>query len=255
MRIVVFLKQVPDLVEELEIAPDGKDLDRTYLRYILNESDDHALEQAVLLKERMGAEVHVFTPDLGEADEVLYHALARGADRAGKITGIPFDGLSSHRYAELAARLLEGWVWDLVFTGCQAVDDLDGQLGPLLAARLGLPYVGLVTRVAHEGERFRVHKEFPRGLLEVLDVTPPAVLGILTAEEMPRYVPVSRLRSVMQSATIEEIEVAAEETETGLEILRFSRPEVPKGAEILSGPPEEVAEKIVEILMERGLVH
>jgi len=52
MNITVLLKQVPDLVEELEVDESGTGLDRSWLKFILNEFDDHALEQALLLKEQ-----------------------------------------------------------------------------------------------------------------------------------------------------------------------------------------------------------
>jgi len=55
MNVLVLLKMVPDVVEELEVAPDGKRLDREFLRMILSERDNHALEEALLLKETMSS--------------------------------------------------------------------------------------------------------------------------------------------------------------------------------------------------------
>ena len=63
MHILILLKMVPDVVEDLEIASDGKALDLDYLRMMLSESDEHALEQALLLKERHGAKVTVLALD------------------------------------------------------------------------------------------------------------------------------------------------------------------------------------------------
>ena len=37
---------------------------------------------------------------------------------------------------------------DLVLSGCQAIDDLDGFMAPLLAGSLDLPYLGLVSRIS-----------------------------------------------------------------------------------------------------------
>ena len=54
MKIVVLIKLVPDLVEELDIDESGVALNRDWLRLIINEFDDHAVEQAILLKERGG---------------------------------------------------------------------------------------------------------------------------------------------------------------------------------------------------------
>ena len=61
MQIVVLMKHVPDLVEELEIDEDTGRLDPTFLRLVPNEMDEHALEQAVLLKERHGGSITVLT--------------------------------------------------------------------------------------------------------------------------------------------------------------------------------------------------
>ncbi|MFN3337614.1 MAG: electron transfer flavoprotein subunit beta/FixA family protein, partial [Thermomicrobium sp.] len=57
MTIVVVMEQVPDVVEELAIAPSGTDFDRDAVSYVVNEYDDHALEEALLLAEASGDEV------------------------------------------------------------------------------------------------------------------------------------------------------------------------------------------------------
>jgi electron transfer flavoprotein beta subunit len=57
MKIVVLLKLVPDLVEEVEIDSSGKTVDTTFMRLIINEPDDHALEQAILLKNEKGVKL------------------------------------------------------------------------------------------------------------------------------------------------------------------------------------------------------
>src|SRR5574340_1137111 len=99
MQILVLLRMVPDVVEELEIAPDGSRLDPDLLRMILSESDDHALEEALLLKERHGAKVTVLAPEAPEVDDTLFTALAKGTDRAMKVTGA--EGLTTREMAYL----------------------------------------------------------------------------------------------------------------------------------------------------------
>ena len=97
MDIVVPIKFVPDLVEEMEIGESGKALDRTFMRLIPSEQDDHALEQALLLKERHGGTVTAVALDTGDVDETLFTAIAKGADRVIKILGVGFDkGISNH---------------------------------------------------------------------------------------------------------------------------------------------------------------
>ena len=80
-EIVVIARLVPDLVEELEIASSGTALDLSWLRLIINEFDNHAIEQAVILKEKTGANVTIISPDAEGVDDMLFTTAAKGADR------------------------------------------------------------------------------------------------------------------------------------------------------------------------------
>ena len=83
MKIAVLLKQVPDLAEELEVDDSGKALDTEYIKFRLNEYDEHALEEAVCLKEAGEAsEVTAIALDGEEVDKALFTAMAKGADKA-----------------------------------------------------------------------------------------------------------------------------------------------------------------------------
>ncbi|MDR7433244.1 MAG: electron transfer flavoprotein subunit beta/FixA family protein [Armatimonadota bacterium] len=254
MHVVVVGKLVPDLVEDLEVDASGRGLDRQFLKLVLNEFDEHALEEAVLLKEAHGARVTVLAPEAEGVDDALYTALAKGADRAMKLVGLR-EAPSSRQIAAALASALPSLGFDLVLTGVQAADDLDGQVGMLLAGYLGLPHVGVVTGVEldPDGSRARVRKEYPGGWLAELEVQLPAVLGIQAAKQPPRYVPVSRVRQAMKEHTLEEL--SAEPVPVPrLSVRRLSKPEAAGRAEFLDGSPEEVAAQLVSILMERGLV-
>src|SRR5512135_1703590 len=87
MNIFVLFKMSPDTVEELSVGADGKSLDDQFLRFKLSDSDEHALEQALLLKEKHGGTVTVVALDSPEIDDALFTALAKGADRAVKLSG------------------------------------------------------------------------------------------------------------------------------------------------------------------------
>jgi len=259
MNILVVLKMVPDVVEELEIAADGKALDAALLRMILNERDNHALEAALLLKEKHGGKVTVLGLEAPEMDDMLFTALAKGVDRAVKVTGME-PGLSTRAAAAcLAAVIQQAGMWpaDLVLTGVQAIDDLDGLAAPLLAQRLGAPYAGIVTRIEPNstGTAATVVKEYPSGVHGEFEITLPAVLGIQAAEKPPRYVPVAKVRAAMKSQKIEN--VAAPAAEAGpvlVEVLRLEKPQPTTHAEMLEGSPEDLAGKLCEILAGRGLL-
>lgn len=255
MNVAVLVKHVPDLVEGLEIDASGKALDPASLRYILSESDDHALEEALLIKERAGGRVEVFSLETGEVKETLCTALAKGADRVVLVhTGLdsPPD---NHTAAKTFASLLRGLPFDLILTGVRAIDDLDGSLGGLLAGFLDLPYVGLIRKVEIAGDSgaVLVEKEYPGGYAAELEVKLPAVLGIQAAEQPPRYVPISRLRQVTKTAKVDEQTVSPPAAQpVGVE--RLFKPEEGAGAAMLSGSPEEIARKIADLLAERRLL-
>jgi electron transfer flavoprotein beta subunit len=257
MNLYVLLKMVPDTVEELNVAADGKALDSEFLRFKLSEPDDHALEQALILKEKHGGKITVVALDAPEVDDVLYTALAKGADRAVKV---PINQAEVGTVA--SARVLTSFFSaagpitpdTLLLPGSYAIDDLEGEVAPLLAAALNLPYVGVVCGVAPTDGQAVVTKEFAGGLRAEFEVPLPAVLGIQSAEKPPRYVPVAKVRAVMKSAKIEEADLPPPEKPIQLDIERMYKPEAAGHAEMIEGAPEEVADKLVEVLAKAGVI-
>ncbi|HET8577632.1 MAG TPA: electron transfer flavoprotein subunit beta/FixA family protein [Methylomirabilota bacterium] len=255
MEIVVPIKMVPDLVEELEIDAAGTDLDRSVVKLRINEFDEHAVEEALTLKDKHGARVTVVALDTGDVDETLFTCLAKGVDRAVKITGDFARGVSSHRMAAILATVLGSVAHDLVLAGVQAADDRDGQLGPLLGTMLDLPHVSVVTGVEPVGDSaVSVRQEYAGGVVAEFEVDLPAVLGIQAARQTPRYAPVSKVRQVMKTAKLEEIAPPTVDIDAGSSVKRLAKPEVAGGAQMLEGSPEEIADRLYALLIERGLV-
>jgi len=253
MKIIVPVKLVPDLVEELTIDPSGVALDTTWLRLIINEFDDHAVEEAILLKERGGGQVIVSTIEADGADDFLFTAAAKGADQLIKLTG-DFTNLNNHALARAYADILKETSPDLVLTGVQAHNDLDGSVGPLLAEFLGLPFVGYVSGITPANDSVIVRKEYPGGLLAEIEVKLPAVLGIQAAEQPPRYVAYSKIRQVMGTAKIEERPISDLNLDGGVIVSRMFQPEAAERAEMIDGDADTVSDKIVGIFKEAGVL-
>lgn len=255
MNTLVILRMVPDVVEELEIDASGKALDREWLRFILNESDDHALEEAILLKEQLGGTVTAIALDAPGVDDVLFTAAARGADRVVKVLH-SLDGAGPWAQAGLFAQIVPQFGCDLIMTGVQASDELDGGLGPMLAAQMGWAYAGPVVAVRAEpgASELTVECELGGGLRGESRLLLPCVLGVQAAEKPPRYVAVSRLRQVMRTTQIEEIDAPAEIPQPLITVAALREPEAAGMAEMLDGSPEEVAEQLVDILAQRGVL-
>ena len=147
MQVAVVLRLAPELSGGYEIADDGKEIDREWVGMRLNEFDDHALEEAILLKEADGANVIALALAGEGVDRMLQSAIARGADRAIKITTSVEGPLSSRAAAPIIAAAIRQLGVELVLTGVQTPEDLFGQLAPYLGAILDWPHVSAVSSI------------------------------------------------------------------------------------------------------------
>jgi electron transfer flavoprotein beta subunit len=254
MNIVVPVKLVPDLVEELSIDPSGTALDTAWLRMIVNEFDDHAIEQAIILKDKTNAHVTVISTDVEGVDDLLFTAAAKGADRLIKLTGDLEGGINNHALARVLASIIRDLKPDLILTGVQAHNDLDGTIGPQLAEYLGMPYVGYISGVNINGDKVDVRKEYPGGLIGEMQVTLPALLGIQASEQPPRYVAISKVRQMMKTMSIEEMALPALDPSGAPNVNRMYQPEPLEKATMLSDNPDEAASQLVDIFKEMGLL-
>ncbi len=256
MNTVTILRQVPDPVEELEVAESQTELDLDEASFIPNETDEQALEQALLIKEKLGGQVTVVALDTGEIDNMLLTAAAKGADRIIKVPFYPYGPTEVRAAAAALGEVIRALAPDLVMTGCVASNELDGSLAPLVARALGLPYLGVVRRVESvDGNGvLQADKELPGAVVACMRVRPPAVLGILAAAEPIRYVPVSRIRAVAKSTKFDEQSVEASGTGGAVDILRLRPPARGKRAQFIEGTEEEVVQKIIQVLEAKGVL-
>ncbi|MEX6429640.1 MAG: electron transfer flavoprotein subunit beta/FixA family protein [Ferrimicrobium sp.] len=255
MHIVVAMRQLADLVEELEVNGDGTDIDRDFVKFVSNEWDEAALEEALTIKDESAASVTVVALDEPDVDQTLYAALAKGADRAVKLTGHdPSAWVRTRERAQRIASFLAHEEFDLVLTGVQAADDLDGQLAGILGSTLDIPHAAVVVGVELTGSSLRVAQELGGGLVGVSELELPAVLGVQAARQAPRYASITRIRQAMQTQKIEEQEVPLEVTTPQVTVRRLYPPEKQGGATMLTGSAKDVATEIVNILRSKGLV-
>lgn len=262
MDVIVCIKRVPDTAEaELVITPDEKDIVKDRLVFDMNEWDNYALEEALLMKERYGGSVTLVTVGPEEAAEALRTGLAKGADTAIRLTDDSFTGSDAYATAKILAQAIKDLPYDLILTGAQAGDDGYSQVGQTLAELLGLPHATLVTKIEIEDGKARVHRELEGGLEEVLEVELPAVFTIQTGINVPRYASLKGIRAAFRKGIkvlgasdlgLQPDEVGEIGSKTRLE--RLFIPPVEKVAEILEGSPDEVSGQLAEILKGRGLV-
>lgn len=250
MKVVVCVKQVGSLGDEVEFTDDERDVDPDYLDYALNEWDSYATEEALRLREAAGdGEVVAVTVGDEAAEDAMRRALAMGADRGIRIWSDELAGADPITVARALAEVVRGESPDLVFCGVQSSDAVQAATGAALAEVLDLPRVAVVTKLELGSGSATVHRELEGGLVDVVEVDTPAVLTIQTGINEPRY---ATLRAIKQ-AEQKEIEVR-EPGDLGAPASRVRRMFVPpkgEGAEMLDGDAASIAGRIKEIVDER----
>lgn len=267
MRIAVCLKEVPDTEARLRVGKDGKSLDEEGLTFVINESDQYALEEAQrLVEEASGGEVVVFCLGPDRAQESLRKALAKGADRAVLLSDSAFEGgdaLATGR--ALAAAIRAEGDFDLVITGSQSDDLGYGGTGSVVAGILGRPHVWLVMGVEIEdgaaGRSAKVTREMESGMNEIVRVELPAVLEVQAGINHPRYAPLKGIMAAKRKPLDRRTpaDLGLDATRVGaagsrLETLSVGFPDSGEGARMLEGAPEDVARELVEKLQKEARV-
>ena len=252
MKIVVCVKQVAVLGDEVEFTDDARDVDPDYLDFALNEWDSYATEEALRIREQQdgeGDEVVVVSVGDRQVEDAMRRCLAMGADR-----GIRIDFARSAdpiTVARLLAPVAQRESPDLVFCGVQSSDAVQAATGTALAELIGIPRVSVVTRIEWDPSagRATVQRELEGGLLDLTEVDTPALLTIQTGINQPRY---ATLRAIKQAEQT-QIEVVSpdEQGEPAYRVRRMFAPPKGEGAQILDGGPADIARRISEIVEER----
>jgi electron transfer flavoprotein beta subunit len=189
-RILVGIKRVVDYNVRIRLKPDGSGIITDGVKMSINPFDEIALEEALRIRERGGAE-EVIAVSIGSSDaqQQLRTALAMGADRAILVetpTG-PQGAVEPLAAAAVLLKLVEREQPMLVILGKQAIDDDNSQTGQILAALWDRPQATFASKIELTGDVARVTREVDAGL-ETLQVDLPAVLTTDLRLNEPRYV-------------------------------------------------------------------
>jgi electron transfer flavoprotein beta subunit len=247
VKVVVCVKQVAVLGDEVEFTDDERDVDPDYLDYALNEWDTYATEEALRLSEAAGdGEVVVVSVGPEDAEEAMRRCLAMGAHRGIRID--TDDRLDPIQLGRALAEVVRAESPDLVFAGVQSADSVQAATGTALAELLDLPRVAVVTKIELGDGKATVNRELEGGLLDVVEVDTPALFTIQTGINEPRY---ATLRAIKQAEEKEiEVRQPGDLGEPAYRVKKMFVPPKGEGAEMLNGSAADVAQKIKEIVEE-----
>lgn len=260
MEILVCVKRVPDTTEnEIQLNSAGDDIERDDLVYSINEWDNYAVEEALQIVDRVGGNVTVVTVGNDEDEEILRREMAMGAKNAALISDEAFAGSDGFGTATILKAYVTEKNFDLVLTGAQA-DDGGAQVGGMLAAMLDRPFASLVNSIeVLDDGKLKVSREIEGGNKEMNEIDLPCVLSIQTGINEPRYV---GLRGIRQVASVEipthtAADLGIDSKTVGAAAAKVQRmdyfvPVAGKGAEMLTGNPDEIADKVIELVKTKG---
>ncbi|HEX5588596.1 MAG TPA: electron transfer flavoprotein subunit beta/FixA family protein [Acidimicrobiia bacterium] len=256
MKVVVCVKHVP--VGRVRMLPDTHRLDRSGPGEI-NEFDKHALEEAIRIGERDGAEVVVVSVGPAEADESLRTALALGVDRAVLVSDAGAAGSDLLATAAVLAAVLEREAADLVLFGQQSSDSGGGALWAAVAEKLHRPFVSQASAVTLADGRITVRRETEYGN-DVIEAPLPALVAVSDAINEPRYASLKgrmgAKKKPLDVLTIAELGLdpsTVGATGSTTEVLAVGPPPA-RGATVTIDDEAGAAEAIYAYLHERELV-
>jgi electron transfer flavoprotein beta subunit len=249
MKIAVCIKQV--VTREWQLRVNDQ---KTWIRdqdasFELNEPDAYALEEALRLKEKEGGEVIVCSAGPARATQVIREALARGADRAIHVEADALTSADANAVAEALAAAIRDEQVDLVLTGLQSDDQGFGQVGVILAEKLGMPHATIIMEVQKSDQAsLRVKRELEGGWFQWVVLPMPALLTIQSGINQLRY---ATLKGIMAAKKKEIKKVApAAAVPPAQKITSIYFPEKGKKTQILPGAAAEAAKELVKRLRE-----
>ncbi len=239
MRSIVCIKRVPDSEARLRVSPDGKTIDASGVKYIMNPYDEYALEEALRLKDQSGeGTVTAITVGPDDARETLRSALAMGADDGVLLRSDgSMDGVAVARALadEIATR-----EYDLVLFGKQAIDDDNMQVPAMVAQMLALPCATVVVDLEIEGGVATAKREIEGGH-EIVEFDLPGVIAAQKGLNDPRY---PSLKGIMAAKRkpMEEKDIAL--AEPTIELLGLTPPPARPEPQIVGEGPDAVPELV-----------
>jgi len=256
MKILVCVKQVPDSAETICIDAAAENIIyKESCVFRMNRYDEFALEEALRIRERFsGATVDALSVGPDRVRKTIYKALEMGVDHGIHIPEESVDYLDPAARASLIEEHARDNGYDLILTGVMAEDDMECQVGQILAALLSWP---CATSVMHqeidlEKRSVYIEREIEGGAREGLTISLPAVLSIQSGINRPRY---PSLSNVLRARTLElETVNPAREARAVQTMTALSYPDAGTTGTFLEGTSADKARELIRLLHERSVL-
>jgi electron transfer flavoprotein beta subunit len=255
MKLLVCIKQVPDMESKFKVNAAGDWYERADLAWRMNEYDEYAVEQAVRLKEQLGAaELTVLCIGREQVKETMKKALAMGCDRGVHILDEASYQKDSFVIASLITNFAKDQGFELIFTGLQSQDRGSAQVGVMVAELLGLPCLTTLVDFACADGRITGKRELEGGIKAKVSCSLPALVTCQLGLNTPRY---PTLPNIMKAKKKELLTIPVADLNplpARLQTLSMAPPEKKGSGLILEGDPADLADQLIKLLKEKTTV-
>lgn len=255
MKFYVCIKQVPDVNAPIQIK-NGELIQDTD-RMVLNAYDASAVEEALVLTEEQDGEVEVVLVGPDKATETIRKALAMGADKATHIQTSGNEAYDSASYAQILAAFFQNKEYDVISCGKQSQDTDAGLTGGMLAEYLDLPYATNAVGLSVEESELIVKRQGDAGQ-EIIALPTPCLVTCSNDMNEPR---IPSLKGIMQSKrkpvetiTLADLDVDESALESKTKVTGYREKPERKAGQKFEGEPEEIAQKVAQLLDEEANV-
>jgi electron transfer flavoprotein beta subunit len=258
MKILVCIKQVCESESPIQIDDHGRwILTDLITGYKMNRLDEFAVEEAVLLKEAYpGTSIDAITMGPDRSAEVIKRAIGLGADHGVHMITESESHINPFTIASSIADYARDKHYSIILTGVMSEDQMQGQVGPMIATCLSLPWATAVIRqqMAPDAKSVFVERQIEGGSRDTLLLQLPAVLTIQSGINIPRYPSLSNLLRANKQKL--ETFQAGDSTQPQLRenVVRVTYPEKSRSGTFLTGTQQEKATRLLRLLREKTLL-
>ncbi len=251
MKILVCIKQVPDMESKFKIADDATWYDSKDLAWRMNEYDEYAVEQAVQLRTQVeDSDLTVLCIGPQRVQETMKKALAMGCDRGVHIDDDNSFQKDPFEIASMIAEFAKDKSFDMIFTGMQSQDRGSAQVGLMAGEMLSLPSISTVVDFTFEDGKVTAKRELEGGIKAKVSCSAPALVTCQLGLNTPRY---PTLPNIMKAKRKELLTLSVADllkVDSTQETTKIYFPEKRSGGLVLEGAAGDLADKLIQILKE-----
>ena len=197
MNILVCISSVPDTTSKINFTENNTKFDKNGIQFVINPYDEFGLTKAIMLKEKIQADVSVITVGDASVEPVMRKALAIGADKAVRINMQPMDSFST---ANEIANYIKENNYDIIIAGKESSDYNGGAVPGIVSEILDIPFINACNGLSIEGEQINLSREIDGGIEKIQTKTPLIIGGQKgLVEESELKIP--NMRGIMTART------------------------------------------------------